>query len=92
MSEILDHVPPHARGWTRMSNEPLDAREVSPARAGMDRNIVAPLYCGRCFPRTRGDGPSKQTKPILDALFPPHARGWTASDPSCRAACCSPDP
>ena len=33
------------------------------------------------FPRTRGDGPAGQRQRDADLMpvFPPHARGWTAS-------------
>ena len=54
---IRERLPPHARGWTRMSNEPLDAREVSPARAGMDPASPENGDWSNRFPRTRGDGP-----------------------------------
>ena len=69
--------PPHARGWTGPSTEDWSSRNVSPARAGMDPPLTRDCPTGRCFPRTRGDGPVRPIKPDVPEPFPPHARGWT---------------
>ena len=52
---------------------------ASPARAGMDRRKDIREAAKYRFPRTRGDGPVYTTVGGLPSLFPPHARGWTAS-------------
>ena len=69
--------PPHARGWTPIRLDALDALGVSPARAGMDRHRSTRSWVARGFPRTRGDGPAPHGDPDMTPEFPPHARGWT---------------
>ena len=69
--------PPHARGWTWNALLITMIVVVSPARAGMDPGIEPHEKRGRCFPRTRGDGPWCSRPPAPVSRFPPHARGWT---------------
>ena len=73
--------PPHARGWTVHVRDDRLLGVVSPARAGMDPVRVQDAREAEGFPRTRGDGPLTFTVRGRNALFPPHARGWTASSP-----------
>ncbi len=68
---------PHARGWTGRVSEPIDGRQVFPARAGMDRLRSVSTWPQTRFPRTRGDGPSHTLSPSARRKFSPHARGWT---------------
>ena len=70
--------PPHTRGWTCTGRHSARSPVVSPAHAGMDRMAPLRIASGRCFPRTRGDGPvTRRTRPGR-LPFPPHTRGWTA--------------
>ena len=65
-------MDPGSRAW-RISQPP-----VSPARAGMDPQIVIGALRINGFPRTRGDGPADRDRGAPDReRFPPHARGWT---------------
>ena len=70
--------PPHARGWTRSLAAYASCGRVSPARAGMDRSRRSSSRPRTSFPRTRGDGPSWDSRTSSRCRFPPHARGWTA--------------
>ena len=76
--------PPHARGWTALTNMLREGLTVSPARAGMDRSGAAAIRRAFGFPRTRGDGPVKLDQVRREDGFPPHARGWT-----CRMVWCA---
>ena len=69
--------PPHARGWTQITGELLQRGRVSPARAGMDLNLVGVHRDDLGSPRTRGDGPVTPSALKTCSRFPPHARGWT---------------
>ena len=69
--------PPHARGWTRSHQPGPRHHRVSPARAGMDRNLRPHPRDAERFPRTRGDGPFSLKETSAVTPFPPHARGWT---------------
>ena len=69
--------PPHSRGWTRRSDARAGREHVSPALAGMDPRPARRSAGWRCFPRTRGDGPSASHSRLTRGLFPPHSRGWT---------------
>src|SRR5690606_6120994 len=72
-----DTFPPHARGCTPRHLRGSVSPRVSPARAGMHRDI--PWYClgVHGFPRTRGDAPATHLISELVDEFPPHARGCT---------------
>ena len=80
--------PPHARGWTELTDRLIPAALVSPARAGMDRPRWNSTDRSGSFPRTRGDGPLNRIAIHRQHRFPPHARGWTLFglrrlDPGC---------
>ena len=47
----------------------------------MDPDPTASLSRMCCFPRTRGDGPYSLLALWPFGKFPPHARGWTVSEP-----------
>ena len=83
--KLADWFPPHARGWTGDGRRDPPVRAVSPARAGMDRRRWVLLVGPCCFPRTRGDGPSRSSAGAMFLEFPPHARGWTAPAANRRA-------
>ena len=53
-------LPPHARGCTPARPPRRGSRPASPARAGMYRRPVASGARWGCFPRTRGDVPSRR--------------------------------
>ena len=74
--------PPHARGWTLVPPRGEGGSHVSPARAGMDRDLAAHEHHKGSFPRTRGDGPRGTHSGTDPSAFPPHARGWTGADPA----------
>ncbi len=70
-------LPPHTRGWTRITDPDQWIYGASPAHAGMD-----PLRAGGSvrrpgFPRTSGDGPSASSRRVRPSRLPPHTRGWT---------------
>ena len=69
--------PPHARGWTHPHQQHRGPAHVSPARAGMDPWCGPPTSTCSSFPRTRGDGPTWDSRTATPTAFPPHARGWT---------------
>ena len=76
-SGLTVEFPPHARGWTQRRRCADRGKQVSPARAGMDRVGVVATSAPRGFPRTRGDGPLEDGDRWIFKAFPPHARGWT---------------
>ena len=69
--------PPPTRGWTQGDSAGLDARQVSPAHAGMDPAGGPPSSAWLRFPRPRGDGPARSRAQTSDPSFPPPTRGWT---------------
>ena len=69
--------PPHTRGWTRRAPGRDAPGCVSPAHAGMDPGTAPRRSRTTRFPRTRGDGPSTEDRPLFPTEFPPHTRGWT---------------
>ena len=69
--------PPHSRGWTRPNRSASRSPVVSPALAGMDPCSTRERRPRRCFPRTRGDGPTPISRSGCAKPFPPHSRGWT---------------
>ena len=66
-SDIENRFPPHARGWTFLKEHVLLPPSVSPARAGMDRIPCYSSALFACFPRTRGDGPTIDTREAVAA-------------------------
>ena len=57
--------------------EPLTAvdQAVFPAHAGMSPHISAGFIDPGCFPRTRGDEPSRLGQLDMGVAFSPHTRG-----------------
>ena len=49
--------------------------DVFPACAGMFRIQESPMRAAACFPRVRGDVPSRESSTFLSHLFSPRARG-----------------
>ena len=94
----LRPFPPHARGWTVGMVIVDECHIVSPACAGMDRSQLRSRLGSRGFPRMRGDGPFYGLLASNTAVFPPHARGWTAHSGQTRSyssvspACAGMDP
>ena len=72
--------PPHSRGWTARAPGPGQRVAVSPALAGMDPPRSPGSCTWTCFPRTRGDGPSRLRRVLSVSRFPPHSRGWTQEE------------
>ncbi len=68
---------PHAWGWTEKTDEHLSKIAVFPTRVGMDRPAAVLGGGPSRIPHTRGDGPQNENFEILDALYSPHAWGWT---------------
>ena len=68
---------PHTRGWTSGAGRGSTGSRGFPAHAGMDLVRRPRLRLGQGLPRTRGDGPLRDTRlAALDAASP-HTRGWT---------------
>ena len=74
----LCQFPPHTRGWTPCLPPHDRWIAVSPAHAGMDRQLRPESGRPVGFPRTRGDGPGTLGGSVSISAFPPHTRGWTA--------------
>ena len=73
-----DGVSPHTRGWTHQQrHDGLPARGF-PAHAGMDPGRSLASSRIPRFPRTRGDGPQRQSVPAGAKTVSPHTRGWTS--------------
>ena len=72
-------APPHTRGWTQPRAPDQALRGGSPAHAGMDPGPSRPRTPSTRLPRTRGDGPLATADTDLQAVAPPHTRGWTLS-------------
>ena len=70
-------APPPTRGWTRRPDPRPEARQGSPAYAGMDPPCcwTRPPPCW--LPRLRGDGPSTSASIRVVIPAPPPTRGWT---------------
>ena len=79
--------PPHTRGWTVGTGQEGRRREVSPAHAGMDLELVGRHVQFFRFPRTRGDGPYPVDRIAGASMFPPHTRGWTFIKGGVRQPC-----
>ena len=70
-------VPPHPRGWSLAERLGLHQATGSPAPAGMVRIMPAHAAAPMRFPRTRGDGPQRDTGRTDAFEVPPHPRGWS---------------
>src|SRR5690606_21916694 len=67
----------HTRGSTGVEDDFTGIGEVSPAYAGIDPKISAPIGRTGRFPRIRGDRPASRAYHWALRLFPPHTRGST---------------
>ena len=70
-------VPPHPRGWSQARGHDPQGRSGSPAPAGMVPAVTVYRTKARRFPRTRGDGPSPNSRSPSRVKVPPHPRGWS---------------
>ena len=73
---------PHTRGCSFLRSWGTRCGKVFPAYAGMFR--VPPRYSSKenCFPRIRGDVPTKPRKSSTTKQFSPHTRGCSAAQNS----------
>jgi len=72
-----DRFPPRTRGSTRGFDLICQLDDVSPAHAGIDLPPYSSLSRQGCFPRARGDRPSRRGIARISRRFPPRTRGST---------------
>ena len=72
-------VAPHTRGWALERVQALKRSMGCPAHAGMGPAQTAGLQAIHRLPRTRGDGPPKESTRHVASLVAPHTRGWAQS-------------
>jgi len=74
--EAVAAVPPPTRGWPPSRPSPRWPANGSPAHAGMAPGPTMPTAWWLRFPRPRGDGPLKPSRPSWRGSVPPPTRGW----------------
>ena len=70
---------PHAWGWSAERALLGSILLVLPTRVGMVRLVLSGACRRACSPHTRGDGPRRLARWVLNDLFSPHAWGWSAN-------------
>ena len=70
---------PHAWGWSAQLIHLDKFRAVLPTRVGMVRLRAILKDHATCSPHTRGDGPAYAAHKIVEAMFSPHAWGWSVT-------------
>ena len=68
---------PHTRGWTCRAGDSAAGGRGFPAHAGMDPPARSSVSLLIGLPRTRGDGPSRNSAGMFGMSASPHTRGWT---------------
>ena len=68
---------PHTRGWTVAAVDDVGVVEGFPAHAGMDPATIRRVPPRHRLPRTRGDGPARESPVRAADGASPHTRGWT---------------
>ncbi len=71
-------LPPPTRGSTRERHRERDAYPASPAHAGIDPGRNISRSPRKCFPRPRGDRPSRHISKLMKCWLPPPTRGSTS--------------
>ena len=72
---------PHTRGCSERREGLLAFHGVFPAYAGMFLSSSPWYLAAICFPRIRGDVPTRQEVSKLEMQFSPHTRGYSAFSP-----------
>src|SRR2546425_1128822 len=72
-------LSPHAWGWSDGHFSHGLPLFVIPTRVGMVRGVELGVAGLRCYPHTRGDGPTNTMLLGSMSLLSPHAWGWSAA-------------
>ena len=78
---LLKHLrgkfPPFMRGYTCSATPVRQFASVSPVHAGIYLMRHMPYPAIECFPRSCGDIPQTDRRPVHQVWFPPFMRGYT---------------